>query len=1156
MPIFDHARIWDDVLDERLDELQAPELDYPFRREHVYRVYSDPGEFFSRTLVTDNMLSVIEGVVDALEGTGNKVFLLYSFFGGGKTHTLLTIYHALRSPDVFLKAVEESSYTHPGDQRAFVERGKRLVERLRKLSDIKTIVISGKFEKLFPEPSRPVDVKGTRVRTLWGYIGALIGRYKVVERDDVAARAPAIDRIEELLGNEPILVLADEVVDRLAVLMQSSNEADRNYARQVISFFDNLFEAAVRTRTAIVFTLPGEEREGRLVLEDRYRGTPVEQSVSPLVRAARRVGSTVIEPVSSGEFWRILRRRLFREIDNGYASSIAIELRNVYESEKDVFGNDTSYADKLKQMYPLHPGFIEALRTIIERNERLQKTRDAIKIARRILRRLHERYRAGELDEDLVMAWHIDPSSPDVSMILHGFEAYKVVVDVDLVDNIRKLEAELGEKAELARMAALAVFVTTYTFQSPRALPQFPTKTKIAQLIYDPSLFNSRQWLPSDIPEAIEGLKRNLYYFWTDGERYWFWNVANINQIIEQRAKQLAMQKRFELLREAVSSEDYLRGLISRRLTRDRRLGTRIKLRLFEYFDALESPSLEDVGDDDKYKLVVAIRPPPEGFEKLVTHTVRGGRVAPRVYANTVVVLSPNNSEEFEDSVVNIFAKVKAAEQVERELGSIIQGLMKVPPELRSAIRKIQSTLVRDVRENALSRLYEVMLNDLDVIYYPSGERVERKDVSRLGVAAMSLAEKAEYALEAARKAVFEAGFNYILSKLEDAGMDLSKPRTVSDIVAVFRIRPSLPMIPRSTVVKALLEGHKSGNVIVKRTSGKGEQLYFSRIVKGGCDSGEPLVTNELRDNDEIILADPDKSSQENAKLLLDYLKGLEGAWSRPDGSIVTRSVVVELYDQVIDLGSFIEQLGSDPGIVFAAKYCIVERTRKPGVRLKLSNERLALDEGDALAVKAIVESVGDIDPGSVKLEVSVIGDGLEVSLSKAEVRAGDEVSVTIKALLPGDYRVVLRALPERGDPDEAVIYVSVKGREVVVECDKLGSVVGDVMGLTIEGDLASLSLVLDNLANSYPDAKTRASLRAGGIALSIDEPQRLDVVNELLRSMSSTLRDLVGLEEKNILARIETDFTNKLVDKDVLERSLGSTSIGSSKCYARIRRR
>ncbi len=57
------------MLDEKLDVLQALELDYVLRTEPDYRAYSGSCPFFERTLVTDNMLGVSESVVDVLESS-------------------------------------------------------------------------------------------------------------------------------------------------------------------------------------------------------------------------------------------------------------------------------------------------------------------------------------------------------------------------------------------------------------------------------------------------------------------------------------------------------------------------------------------------------------------------------------------------------------------------------------------------------------------------------------------------------------------------------------------------------------------------------------------------------------------------------------------------------------------------------------------------------------------------------------------------------------------------------------------------------------------------------------------------------------------------------------------------------------------------------
>jgi len=57
-----------------------------------HRIYSDPLEFFRRTLITESMAEVLENVANVVsEGRGSKVIVLSAFFGGGKTHTLLAL---------------------------------------------------------------------------------------------------------------------------------------------------------------------------------------------------------------------------------------------------------------------------------------------------------------------------------------------------------------------------------------------------------------------------------------------------------------------------------------------------------------------------------------------------------------------------------------------------------------------------------------------------------------------------------------------------------------------------------------------------------------------------------------------------------------------------------------------------------------------------------------------------------------------------------------------------------------------------------------------------------------------------------------------------------------------------------------------------------
>ena len=56
--------------------------------------YRDPGEFFRRTYLTESLKNLLVGAVQRLTGQGgDPVVQLQTNFGGGKTHSMLALYH-------------------------------------------------------------------------------------------------------------------------------------------------------------------------------------------------------------------------------------------------------------------------------------------------------------------------------------------------------------------------------------------------------------------------------------------------------------------------------------------------------------------------------------------------------------------------------------------------------------------------------------------------------------------------------------------------------------------------------------------------------------------------------------------------------------------------------------------------------------------------------------------------------------------------------------------------------------------------------------------------------------------------------------------------------------------------------------------------------
>ena len=70
--------------------------------------YRDACTFFSKTYLTEGLTQLLIDVMQRLAGSGKTeaVIQLQTAFGGGKTHTLLTLYHLLTSPNPVAKLPE------------------------------------------------------------------------------------------------------------------------------------------------------------------------------------------------------------------------------------------------------------------------------------------------------------------------------------------------------------------------------------------------------------------------------------------------------------------------------------------------------------------------------------------------------------------------------------------------------------------------------------------------------------------------------------------------------------------------------------------------------------------------------------------------------------------------------------------------------------------------------------------------------------------------------------------------------------------------------------------------------------------------------------------------------------------------------------------
>ncbi len=131
--------------------------------------YRKPAEFFRRTYLTESLKRLLVGGVQRLSGEGgDPVVQLQTNFGGGKTHSMLALYH-------LFSGVSPSELA--GVDTVLAEAGVKKLPKARRV-----VLVGNKIS-----PGNPVTKPdGTVVRTLWGELAWQLGGKKAFAR--IAAR--------------------------------------------------------------------------------------------------------------------------------------------------------------------------------------------------------------------------------------------------------------------------------------------------------------------------------------------------------------------------------------------------------------------------------------------------------------------------------------------------------------------------------------------------------------------------------------------------------------------------------------------------------------------------------------------------------------------------------------------------------------------------------------------------------------------------------------------------------------------------------------------------------------------------------------------------------------------------------------------------------
>ena len=317
--------------------------------------YQDPIEFFRRTFLTDSLRRLlINGVKRLSDNDGDPVVQLQTNFGGGKTHSMLALYHLFSGT---------SHSQLPGIDDLMQEAG------TLQLPEVKRVVLVG--NRISPG-SPAIKGDGTEVRTLWGELAWQLGyesggasearkAYERVRVDDEQATNPG-DALRELLNDYgPCLILIDEWVAYARQLHEEADLPAGSFGTH-FTFAQALSESAkLANNCLLIISLPASDADDATA-DVEVGGLRGRQAIASLRNVIGRIDSSW-RPATAEESFEIVRRRLFQPIVD---QANFIQRDNVARAYCDLYRNnsqefpsecgETAYEDRIKAAYPIHPG--------------------------------------------------------------------------------------------------------------------------------------------------------------------------------------------------------------------------------------------------------------------------------------------------------------------------------------------------------------------------------------------------------------------------------------------------------------------------------------------------------------------------------------------------------------------------------------------------------------------------------------------------------------------------------------------------------------------------------------------------------------------------------------------------------------------------------
>ena len=486
------------------------------------REYQDAKAFFDRTFITEGMSLLLTQVAQRLAGQGGEpVVQLQTAFGGGKTHTLLAVYHL---------ATRKSPLSELAGIPALIDRA-----GLMDVPRAHVAVLDGTAHA----PGQVWKRGKQTIKTLWGELAWQLGgaeAFALLKDADLSGTSPGKDVLRELLERHaPCVILIDELVAYIRQFPEGQLLSGGSYDSN-LSFVQALTEAVKLVPTAIVLaSLPESD------VEAGQRGVA---ALRALERTFGRV-QALWKPVATEEAFEIVRRRLFETVSDVKGREAACRaFADAYIAEGERLPAQTQegrYYDRLLQAYPIHPEVFDRLYEDWTTIDGFQRTRGVLKLMAKVIYRLWKDDNTDLMILPASLPLHDGSSRNELTYYLpQGWDA---VIEQDIdgeraeTTELENREPRFGQVGAARRVARTIFLGSAPSSVGNRVTARGLDRARIVLGCLQPGQ------VASVYSDALNRLADRLHYLNASGDkaqdttRFWFDTRANLRREMEDRKR-------------------------------------------------------------------------------------------------------------------------------------------------------------------------------------------------------------------------------------------------------------------------------------------------------------------------------------------------------------------------------------------------------------------------------------------------------------------------------------------------------------------------------------------------------------------------------------------------------------------------------------------